>query len=161
MGPGDVSKRIATAAMALHGKLRVADLTVADLPYAPPFSSAIDNLIATAHVLENKLTGRMKGMSAREVKAKVDAGEDVFLLDTRGPAEYEQMRLGIGEVLIPLGALRKRMGELPTDKDREIICYCKISLRGYEAACYLRSRGYENARVMEGGILAWPFAKAK
>ncbi len=161
VGPGDVSKRIAAAAMALHGRLTVADLTVADLPYAPPFSPAIDNLIAAAHVLENKMTGRMAGTSSCEVKAKVDAGENVFILDTRGPDEYEAMRLGIGEVLIPLGALRRRMNELPEDKTKEIICFCKISLRGYEAASLLEANGWTNVKVMEGGIMAWPFAREK
>ena len=161
IGPGDVSKRIATAAMALHGKLTVTDLTVADLPYAPPFSPAIDNLIAAAHVLENKMTGRMTGISSRAVKEKVDAGEQPFLLDARGPDEYEAMRLGIGEVLIPLGALRKRLSELPQDKDAEIICFCKISLRGYEAASLLQAHGWTNVKVMEGGLMAWPFAREK
>jgi len=161
VGPGDVSKRIAAAAMALHGKLTVTDLTVADLPYAPPFSPAIDNLIAASHVLENKMTGRMTGISCREVKARAEAGEDVFILDTRGPDEYEQMRLGIGEVLIPLGALRKRLDELPADKDKEIVCFCKISLRGYEAAGLLKANGWTNVKVMEGGIMAWPFAREK
>lgn len=161
VGPGDVSKRIASAAMALHGGLTVEDLTVSDLPYAPPFSPAIDNLIATAHVLENKMTGRLAGISSREVKRKVDAGDDILVLDTRGPDEFEQMRLGIGEVLMPLGALRKRMDELPHDKDKEIICFCKISLRGYEAASLLAANGYTNVKVMEGGIMAWPFAREK
>jgi NADPH-dependent 2,4-dienoyl-CoA reductase/sulfur reductase-like enzyme/rhodanese-related sulfurtransferase len=161
VGPGDVSKRIATAAMALHGKLTVTDVTVVDLPYAPPFSPAIDNLIATAHVLENKMTGRMTGISCRDVKERMAAPGMPFLLDTRGPGEYEAMRLGIGEVLIPLGALRKRMGELPEDKSTEIICYCKISLRGYEAASLLEANGWTNVKVMEGGIMAWPFAREK
>jgi NADPH-dependent 2,4-dienoyl-CoA reductase/sulfur reductase-like enzyme/rhodanese-related sulfurtransferase len=161
VGPGDVSKRIATAAMALHGKQTVADLTVADLPYAPPFSSAIDNLIALAHVLENKMTSRMSGISCREVLAKVEAKEDLFLLDTRDPAEYEAMRLGLGEVLIPLGALRTRLAELPADKNKPIICYCKISLRGYEAASLLVAHGWTDVRVMEGGIMAWPFRREK
>jgi rhodanese-related sulfurtransferase len=71
------------------------------------------------------------------------------------------MRLGIGEVLIPLGALRKRVDELPEDKDSEIIVYCKISLRGYEAARYLQSLGYKNVKVMEGGIMSWPYPREK
>ena len=161
VGPGDVSKRIAAAAMALHGKMTVTDLTVADLPYAPPFSPAIDNLIAAAHVLENKMTGRMTGLSAGEVQEKAEAGEDVCILDVRGPDEFEEMRLGIGEVLIPLGALRNRLNELPADKDKEIICFCKISLRGYEAASFLEANGWTNVKVMEGGIMAWPFAREK
>ncbi|MCD4654284.1 FAD-dependent oxidoreductase [bacterium] len=161
VGPGDVSKRIASAAMALHGKLTVTNLTVVDLPYAPPFSPAIDNFIACVHVLENKMTGRMTGISCSEVKAKADAKETVFILDTRGPEEYKEMRLGIGEVLIPLGALRGRMDELPQDKNSEIICYCKISLRGYEAASLLEAHGWRNVKVMEGGIMAWPFTREK
>jgi NADPH-dependent 2,4-dienoyl-CoA reductase/sulfur reductase-like enzyme/rhodanese-related sulfurtransferase len=161
VGPGDVSKRVAVAAMALHGEQTVSDLVNADLPYAPPFSLALDHLIACAHVLENKIAGRLKGISAQAVKAKLDAGKDAFLLDVRGPAEFEQMRLGAGETLIPLGALRKRMGEIPEDKDREIICYCKISLRGYEAALILEANGWRNVKVMEGGIMAWPYPREK
>jgi rhodanese-related sulfurtransferase len=71
------------------------------------------------------------------------------------------MRLGIGETLIPLGALRGRMAELPQDKSREIICYCKISLRGYEAALLLEAAGYRDVKVLEGGILAWPYPREK
>jgi rhodanese-related sulfurtransferase len=161
VGPGDVSKRIASAAMALQGGLTISDLTVADLPYAPPFSPAVDNFIATAHVLENKMSGRMTGISSRDVKGKVDAKEDLCILDTRGPDEFEVMRLGIGEVLIPLGALRKRMDELPQDKNKEIICFCKISLRGYDAASLLVAHGYSIVKVLVGGIMAWPFAREK
>jgi len=92
---------------------------------------------------------------------KLDNREKIFLLDTRGPDEYDEMRLGVGETLIPIGALRKRLGELPEDKDTEIICYCKISLRGYEAARLLEARGWRNVKVMEGGIIAWPFPRDK
>lgn len=161
VGPGDVSKRIATAAMALKGGLTVEDLTTADLPYAPPFSPAIDNLISASHVLENKMSARMTGVSCAEVKRKVDAGEGAYILDARGPDEYEQMRLGIGEVLIPLGALRKRLNEIPEDKEQEIICLCKISLRGYEAAGLLMAHGWTNVKVMEGGLMAWPYEMEK
>lgn len=161
VGPGDVSKRVATAAMAIHGKLTVANLVNADLPYAPPFSPAIDNFIMTAHALENKMTGRMKGLSCREVKGRIDSGADPYLLDVRGADEFEEMRLGIGENLIPLGALRERLDELPQDRDQEVICYCKISLRGYEAAGILEANGWTEVKVMEGGIMAWPFEKEK
>jgi len=132
---------------------------VSDLPYAPPFSPAIDPLITAAHVLENKIRGLYKGISAAEVKAKLERGEKPFLLDARGPDEYEAVRLDVGEKLIPLGALRERLDELPEDKDAEIICYCKISLRGYEAARVLEANGWRNVKVMEGGIVAWPFEK--
>lgn len=161
VGPGNVAKQIAQWAMAIQGKLTVEDLVNADLPYAPPFSLAIDHFIATAHLMQNKIKGRLKGISCREVKEKIDVKEKPFILDARGPDEFEETRLGIGETLIPLGALRKRLGELPEDKNKEIICYCKISLRGYEAALVLEGNGWKNVKVMEGGIMAWPYTKEK
>jgi NADPH-dependent 2,4-dienoyl-CoA reductase/sulfur reductase-like enzyme/rhodanese-related sulfurtransferase len=161
VGPGDVAKQVAQWALAIQGGLGVEDMVCADLPYAPPFSLAIDHGIATAHLMQNKLKGRLKGISAVEVKRKLDAGEKPFLLDARGPDEYEAMRLGVGETLIPLGAVRKRLGELPRDKGAEIICYCKISLRGYEAALAIEANGWTNVKVMEGGIMAWPYPREK
>jgi len=161
VGPGSVSKQIAQWAVAIQGGLTVEDLVNADLPYAPPFSLAIDHFIATAHIMQNKMKGRLKGITAMEVKRKLANHEAPFLLDVRDPDEYEEMRLGIGETLMPLGALRKRLNEMPVDKDREIICYCKISLRGYEAALALESNGWTNVKVMEGGIMAWPYTREK
>jgi len=111
--------------------------------------------------MQNKMKGRFKGISTIAVKAKIDNHENPYILDVRGPDEFEEMRLGIGETLIPLGALRKRLGELPEDKEREIICYCKISLRGYEAALVLEANGWKNVKVMEGGIMAWPYPREK
>lgn len=161
VGPGDVSKQVAVAAMAIQGKQTVDDLVNSDLPYAPPFSLAIDHFIASAHIMQNKLCGRMIGISAEEVFEKLESGETPFILDARASDEYEQMRLGIGEILIPLGALRNRLNELPANKEKEIICYCKISLRGYEAALVLNANGWKNVKVMEGGIMAWPYSREK
>ena len=161
VGPGNVSKQIAQWAMAIQGGLTVEDIVNSDLPYAPPFSLAIDHFIATAHIMQNKIKGRLKGISSMEVKKKIDNHETPFMLDVRGPDEFEEMRLGVGETLIPLGALRRRLGEVPADKDREIICYCKISLRGYEAALVLEANGWKNVKVMEGGIMAWPYTREK
>jgi rhodanese-related sulfurtransferase len=111
--------------------------------------------------MQNKIKGRLKGISCREVREKVLTNEKPFLIDVREPDEFEQMRLGIGEMLIPLGALRKRLKEIPEDKNKEIICYCKISLRGYEAALVLEGNGWKNVKVMEGGIMAWPYSREK
>ncbi|WP_319478163.1 FAD-dependent oxidoreductase [Marispirochaeta aestuarii] len=161
IGMADASKQIGMAAMAIMGGLTVDQLVNADLPYAPPFSLAIDNIVACAHALQNKIRGLMDGCSAVEVKAKLDKGEKPFIIDTRSPEEWEEMRLGIGEHLIPVGALRHRLNELPEDRNTEIITYCKISLRGYEAARTLIANGYTNVKVMEGGIMAWPYHREK
>lgn len=161
IGPGDVAKQVAQWALAIQGGMTVEDTVNADLPYAPPFTLAIDHFITTAHLMQNKLKGRLKGITVAEVKRKVDAGEKPFIIDARGPDEFEAMRLGMGEHLIPLGAVRKRLGELPPDKNAEIICYCKISLRGYEAALAIEANGWKNVKVMEGGIMAWPYPREK
>ncbi len=161
LGPGDVSKQIAIWAVAVKAGLTIDDMVNADLPYAPPFSLAIDHSIAGAHILQNKMRGFFTGISAMELKEKLERGDKMFILDTRGPDEYEQTRLGIGEHLIPLGALRKRLNELPEDKNTEIIAYCKISLRGYEASVILKAQGYKNVKLLEGGISAWLYDKEK
>jgi len=161
IGPGDVSKQVAIWAMAIKGKLTVTDMVNADLPYAPPYSLAIDHSIATAHIMQNKLNGHFKGISAEELKVKLNNKESLILLDVRNPDEFEQSRIGIGEILIPLGQLRKRIEELPSDKKNTIIVWCKISLRGYEAALILMANGYKNVYVLEGGMMAWPYEKEK
>jgi NADPH-dependent 2,4-dienoyl-CoA reductase/sulfur reductase-like enzyme/rhodanese-related sulfurtransferase len=161
IGPGDVSKQVAIWAMAIKGQFNVDDMVNADLPYAPPFSLAIDHSVATAHVMQNKLKGLFRGISAEQLKDKLKNKEPMLLLDVRNPNEFEEVRLGIGEKLVPLGQLRNRLGEMPEDKSREIITWCKISLRGYEAALILQANGYTNVKVLEGGIVAWPWSREK
>ena len=161
VGAGNVNRQVAEMAMAILGGLTVDDVAMADLPYAPPYSLAIDHAIATAHILQNKRRGLMHGETSLAVKARLDNGNKPFLLDVRGPKEFEAMRLGVGETLIPLGQLRKRLGDLPADKNAPIVAYCKVSMRGYEAERVLRANGYTNVTVMEGGVMAWPFAREK
>lgn len=57
---------------------------------------------------------------------------------------------------IPLGQLRQRLGELPRDK--EIVCFCKISLRGYEAQTILEGAGFREVKLLDGGLVAWPWS---
>lgn len=161
IGLGDASKQIGMAAMAIMGGMTIDQLVNADLPYAPPFSLAIDNILACTHALQNKLRGIMEGLSAVELHDKLAKGEKPFIIDCRSPEEWEEMRLGVGEHLIPVGTLRDRLSELPEDKSTEIITYCKISLRGYEAARTLIANGFTNVKVMEGGIMAWPYHREK
>lgn len=161
IGPGDVGKQLSIWAMAIQAKMCVEDMINCDFPYAPPFSLAIDHSIATAHIMQNKRKGRFDGISAHEVKELIDQKTDFLLLDLRGYDEYEQMRLGMGETLIPLGQLRTRLNEMPDDKNKLIVTYCKISLRGYEGALVLKANGFTNVKVLEGGLEAWYFEREK
>ena len=156
VGPGDGDKRIDIAATAISAGMTLAQVANLDLCYAPPYSPAMDNILTAANILRNKIDGKFIGITPEEVKAKMDAGDDFIMLDVRSPAELEQMKIEPC-VNIPLGQLRKRVGEL--DKKKEIVVYCKISLRGYEAALILQNAGFENVKMMDGGILMWTYKK--
>jgi rhodanese-related sulfurtransferase len=156
VGPGEAAKRVDVIATALSFGATLEDVANLDLGYAPPYSGALDNIIHAANILRNKLDGVARTLSPLEVKEKMDAGETFVLLDVRGPAEYEAMRIEDERVrLIPLGKLRASLGDLP--QDAEIIPFCKISLRGYEAQCILEGAGYKNVRFMDGGVVGWPY----
>ncbi|MBN2064816.1 MAG: FAD-dependent oxidoreductase [Sedimentisphaerales bacterium] len=154
VGPGDADKRIDVAATAITAKMTVDDIANLDLAYAPPFAPAMDNIITAANIARNKLDGIFESVTPMEVKAMLDAGQDIFLLDVRTPDEYNAARIP-GGVLIPLGKVRTSLDKIPHDKP--VIAFCKISLRGYEAALILKANGYTNVKVMDGGVVMWPY----
>jgi NADPH-dependent 2,4-dienoyl-CoA reductase/sulfur reductase-like enzyme/rhodanese-related sulfurtransferase len=156
VGSGAGDKRMDVAAMALTAGMTVDQLSKADLCYAPPYATALDAIITAANVARNKLDGLLAGITAMEVNQRIEAKDDFVFLDVRSPGEHQQERLP-GAVSIPLGALRTRLHELPRDK--EIVAFCKVSLRGYEAARILQGAGFTRVRVMDGGVVAWPFDK--
>jgi len=82
---------------------------------------------------------------------RLDAGEDVFVLDVREPHEYQICN--IGGHLIPLGDLPKRVHEL--DSSREIVAHCRSGTRSAKAVNFLRQAGFRKVRNLSGGILAW------
>jgi len=153
-GPGDGAKRIDVAATALAAGMTVDQLAGVDLCYAPPFSPAIDNIIAACHVAANKIDGLFQGITPMEVHQMRQAGDGPVMLDVRSPGEYAEVRIP-DSINIPLGALRDRLDEL--DKDKDIVVYCKISLRGYEAALILQAAGFRSVRVLDGGVVMWPY----
>ncbi len=86
-----------------------------------------------------------------ELKRKLDAGEDVFILDVREPHEYQICHLN-GH-LIPLGDLPKRVSEL--DSARTIVAHCRSGMRSAQAVEFLRTAGFRKVWNLKGGILAW------
>jgi len=158
VGPGDGAKRVDVAATAISAGMTLDDVANLDLCYAPPYAPAMDNLITAANVARNKQDGWMVGISAEEAHRKLESGEDFVFLDVRSPQEHAEVQLP-KSTLIPLGALRKRIGELPRDK--EIVAFCKVSLRGYEAALILKAAGFADVKVLDGGVAMWPYEKEK
>jgi NADPH-dependent 2,4-dienoyl-CoA reductase/sulfur reductase-like enzyme/rhodanese-related sulfurtransferase/two-component sensor histidine kinase len=153
-GPGAVDKRIDVAAMAITSGMTVDDVAHADLCYGPPYSPAMDNLITASNVARNMLDGHVVGIKPRQVHHMLKEKEEFTLLDVRTPDEHERVRLQKAQ-LIPLGALRGRLGQLP--RDQLVVTFCDISLRGYEAALILQSAGFTQVKVMEGGLAMWPY----
>jgi molybdopterin/thiamine biosynthesis adenylyltransferase/rhodanese-related sulfurtransferase len=90
-------------------------------------------------------------IAPRELKARLDRGDDLFILDVREPHEYQICNLR-GH-LIPLGDLSRRVSEL--DSSREIVAHCRTGKRSAEAVEFLRKAGFRKVLNLKGGILAW------
>jgi adenylyltransferase/sulfurtransferase len=90
-------------------------------------------------------------MSVKELKQRLDQGDDLFILDVREPFEYQIAQ--IGGQLIPLGDLPKRVGEL--NADQEIVVQCKSGGRSQRAAEFLAKNGFTKVHNLAGGITAW------
>ncbi|WP_027719286.1 FAD-dependent oxidoreductase [Desulfovirgula thermocuniculi] len=156
VGGGEAVKRIDVAATVLYFGGTVDDLAGVDLGYAPPFSTPIDPVQHTANTLRNKLSGLAKTIGARDLKARMDAGEDLVLLDVRMPAQFNAKHIEDERVmLVPLNELRQRIGEVPRDK--EIVILCAMGTRAWEAQRILEGAGYTRVRFLEGGLQAWPY----
>ena len=90
-------------------------------------------------------------MQVEELKRRLDAGEDLYVLDVREPHEYQICN--IGGHLIPLGDLPKRVNEL--DSSREIVAHCRSGVRSAKAVGFLQQAGFKKVHNLAGGILAW------
>ena len=88
-----------------------------------------------------------------ELKRKLDAKEDIFVLDVREPHEYLIANLGAPQ--IPVGEVERRIGELAAQKNREVIVHCRSGARSQKAALVLKQAGFTNVSNLTGGILAW------
>jgi sulfur-carrier protein adenylyltransferase/sulfurtransferase len=90
-------------------------------------------------------------ITPRELKSRLDRGDDLFILDVREPHEYQICNLK-GH-LIPLGDLSRRVSEL--DSSREIVAHCRSGKRSADAVEFLRKAGFRKIWNLKGGILAW------
>jgi adenylyltransferase/sulfurtransferase len=113
-----------------------------------PLEVARDKAVADQPVVDG-----IPQISVEALKRKLDAKEDVFVLDVREPHEYQIVN--IGAPLIPLGSLESRIGELAAQKDREIVVHCKSGARSQKAALALKQAGFTNVSNLTGGITAW------
>jgi molybdopterin/thiamine biosynthesis adenylyltransferase/rhodanese-related sulfurtransferase len=90
-------------------------------------------------------------ITPRELKQRLDRGDDIFILDVREPHEYQICN--INGYLLPLGDLPRRVNEL--DSSREIVAQCRSGKRSADAVEFLRKAGFRKIWNLKGGILAW------
>ena len=92
-------------------------------------------------------------ITVQELRQKLDAGENIVLIDVREPWEYEEFNLG-GK-LIPVGTLMNTMWELDEYKEADVIVHCRSGARSAMAQGLLLANGFKNVRNLKGGVLAW------
>lgn len=155
VGYDGVDKRIDQIALLIKQGGTVYDLIRLEHAYAPPFSSAKDPIAIAGYVASNIISRAMPAITWRELLATDRSG--VMLLDVRTAEEFSFGSLP-GAVNIPLDDLRERMQELP--KDKEIIVFCAVGLRGYLAQRILRGHGYTAVRNLIGGYKTFATANA-
>ena len=151
-----VMGRVGAVAGILKYKPHVSEISNFELPYSPPFSSAMDILNAVANVAENILQGRAQMIDLKsfaEWWTNRDK-EEILFLDCRewGNAgvyveKYPQVWKNI-----PQGQLKKRISEVP--KDKKIVLICNTGVRSYEAQLILKNHGYDNTWNLQGGMAA-------
>ena len=91
-------------------------------------------------------------IDSESLKARLEQGDDVLLVDIRTPAEIAQGAIP-NAAQIPMHLIPLRIGELP--KDRDVVLYCRSGARSYHACQFLAQQGFTNALNLRGGIIAW------
>jgi len=96
----------------------------------------------------------MNNITAEELKKRLDAGEELHIVDVREP--HERIEFNIGGVHIPLGQIQSMQIEDIEDlKDKELILYCRSGNRSGQACMFLDAMGFKNTKNLVGGMLNW------
>ena len=154
VGKDGIDKRIDVMAVAQRAGMTVEQLQHLELTYAPPYGSAKDVINQAAFVANNIIKGDATAIHYDQMDSLTD---DQVLLDVRNPGELEEVGYFEGAINIPVDQLRHRMDELP--KDKEIVIYCQVGLRGNVAYRQLVNNGFKASNLI-GGYRTYKFAKA-
>nr|WP_294992573.1 rhodanese-like domain-containing protein [uncultured Sediminibacterium sp.] len=96
----------------------------------------------------------MQTITVEDLKAKLDAGEQIHLVDVREPHEHAEFN--IGGILLPLGKVQTmQVDEIEDLKDETIYVYCRSGNRSGQACLILGTMGFQNLVNVTGGMLAW------
>ena len=133
----------------IRQQANVRDLISLELCYAPPFSSPKDPVNMVGYMAEDILDGLSENIDYRDLSNALKNG--ALLIDVRTEKEYQNGHLD-NAVNIPLDSIRIRLNEI--DKNREIIVYCQVGLRGYYAERILKQHGYKVHNLSGGYKMA-------
>jgi rhodanese-related sulfurtransferase len=96
----------------------------------------------------------MQEISVQELKARMDAGEKLNIIDVREPDEYAAFN--IGGKLVPLGqVMSMQIDDLEDLKDEEVIVHCHAGKRSLQACMMMETMGFKNVKNLTGGMSAW------
>jgi len=96
----------------------------------------------------------MQTITVDQLKARLNSGETLQLLDVREPSEHAEFN--IGGKLLPLGKIvGMQIDDIEDWKDKEVICYCRSGNRSGQACQYLAMMGFNNTKNLSGGMIAW------
>ena len=149
VGGAGVDKRIDVLAVAIQAGMTVYDLEEVELAYAPQFGSAKDPVNMAGFVAAGMLRGDHPQLDVPALAALDESTRS--LIDVRSPKEFAAGHIP-GATNIPVDELRERLGEIP--RDREVIAYCQVGMRGYLATRVLKQAGFD-VRNLSGGYKSY------
>jgi NADPH-dependent 2,4-dienoyl-CoA reductase/sulfur reductase-like enzyme/rhodanese-related sulfurtransferase len=146
VGGTGVDKRIDVLAIAIQAGMTVFGLEEAELAYSPQYGSAQDPVNMAGFVAAGLLRGDHPQLDIEDIWDGSD-GRHPYLLDVRTPKEFAESHIP-GAVNIPLDELRRRLGEVP--RERDVAAYCRVGQRGYLATRILLQAGFRAANIGGG-----------
>ncbi len=156
VGYNGIDKRLDLLAATIKNGGTIYDLQEIEHAYAPPFSSAKDPINQAGFNAENIIRGLFKPLSPFQFKKR--SLKDSFVLDVRTAAEYAIENID-NALNIAVDDLRNHLNKIP--KDKKIMIYCGVGLRGYIASRILRQNGYDDVYNLSGGIKVYKQAMAE
>ena len=147
IGSGDVAGKISLFAVCISAGMTLSEVFSLDLGYAPDFNQPIDIIQTACGVLENKLDGLIRSLPRGGLKDLPEDTVPVFINPEPGSTAF------VLPGSLEIHPERIRAEGLPFSKDRSLLLYCRTSALAYQAYGYLKSAGFRNLSVLEGGSL--------
>ncbi len=142
IGAGEVDKMVDIAVVGLMAGLKLDDFNTMDFAYAPPFSTAIHPFVTACYILENKIKGELETISPVEYASGAAKGYTV--IDAQPQAGIPNAKW--------VDITKAEESFADTDKDAKLLLVCAKGKRGYFLQNKLKSMGFTNTRVLEGGV---------